>query len=121
MSETKLNPCPRCGSLGAYDQQHETRVLWQVCCNDCQIRTAWWCHLKDAIADWNKPYPSQRSDLLEAAEEVVDNYCTPQSCDRRCDSCDFGDLKVSVENARGGKSATAKAKWLLVEKAKGEK
>ena len=106
MSETKLNPCIRCGCDRV--EQSVAGIIPSDCyyfarCLGCGLRTMYHWDYKEVIADWNQPV--QQTALLAAAEKLLDNNCHKNyGCGYMvdCPKCAFGELRNAVEKAKGG-------------------
>ena len=62
--ETKLKPCPFCGSTDVcrlldFDDEYERKYCNAVMCQACKVRTPFFANQKAAIDLWNKRYKEE--------------------------------------------------------------
>ena len=53
MSETKLKPCPFCGSEAHIEERKMVRIWYEVRCDNCDAGTGIWKTPDEAIKAWN--------------------------------------------------------------------
>ena len=76
----------------------ERSVQWQINCPECGAKIPHYATESEARAAWNRR--ADKTELLEAAVEVIERQCGTCQYSHKCSPCPWLALKTAVEKEK---------------------